>query len=222
MSETWVWNDLVSGSLSSTRIQFIADNNLYNRISATVHTIHAMDVTALYYDDERSYESQAGVFEFGKTITFLTKPSGSLLTYLQANATKKDVIGLKNLSSYNQPTSVASMKDVATKQDTINLTTNRALISNSSGKVAVSAVTSTELGYLDGVTSNIQTQLNGKLSSAPVISVNSKTGAVSLTASDVSAMPAVAVTTADNGKFLRVVNGVWSVATVPSAGGVGF
>lgn len=41
-----------------------------------------------------------------------------------------------------------------------NLTANRALISNSSGKVAVSAVTSTELGYLDGVTSNIQTQIN--------------------------------------------------------------
>lgn len=43
-----------------------------------------------------------------------------------------------------------------------NLTASRALISNSSGKVAVSAVTSTELGYLDGVTSNVQTQLDGK------------------------------------------------------------
>ena len=41
-----------------------------------------------------------------------------------------------------------------------NLAANRALISNGSGKVAVSAVTSTELGYLDGVTSAIQTQLN--------------------------------------------------------------
>ena len=41
-----------------------------------------------------------------------------------------------------------------------NLTTNRALISNGSGKVAVSAVTSTELGYLDGVTSNIQNQFD--------------------------------------------------------------
>ena len=46
------------------------------------------------------------------------------------------------------------------------LTSSRALISNSSGKVAVSAVTSTELGYLDGVTSAIQTQLNGKASSS--------------------------------------------------------
>ena len=41
-----------------------------------------------------------------------------------------------------------------------NLTASRALVSNSSGKVAVSAVTSTELGYLDGVTSAVQTQLN--------------------------------------------------------------
>lgn len=45
---------------------------------------------------------------------------------------------------------------------TSNLTASRALISNASGKVAVSDVTSTELGYLDGVTSAIQTQLNGK------------------------------------------------------------
>jgi len=43
-----------------------------------------------------------------------------------------------------------------------NLTDNRVLISNNSGKVAVSDITSTELGYLDGLTSNIQSQLNGK------------------------------------------------------------
>lgn len=41
-----------------------------------------------------------------------------------------------------------------------NLTANRALISNGSGKVAVSDITSTELSYLDGANSNIQTQLN--------------------------------------------------------------
>lgn len=43
-----------------------------------------------------------------------------------------------------------------------NLTTNRALVSNGSGKVAVSTATSTELGYLSGVTSSIQTQLDDK------------------------------------------------------------
>lgn len=43
-----------------------------------------------------------------------------------------------------------------------DLTVNRALISNGDGKVAVSDVTDTELGYLDGVTSGIQAQINGK------------------------------------------------------------
>ena len=44
-----------------------------------------------------------------------------------------------------------------------NLTASRALISDNSGKIAVSDVTSAELSYLDGVTSSIQTQLNAKL-----------------------------------------------------------
>lgn len=41
-------------------------------------------------------------------------------------------------------------------------TASRAIVSNGSGNLAVSAVTSTELGYVSGVTSNIQTQLNAK------------------------------------------------------------
>lgn len=175
--------------------------------------------------------------------------------------TKADV-GLGNVdntSDLGKPISTATQTALNGKQATItggastitssNLTVNRALVSNASGKVAVSAVTATELGYLDGVTSNIQTQLNNKqakitasgllkgngsggvtaavagtdyLKTAPVTSVNSKTGAVKLVASDVSAMPAVSVTTADNGKFLRVVNGAWAAATVENANGVSF
>lgn len=50
-------------------------------------------------------------------------------------------------------------------QAPITLTASKALVSNSSGKVAASSVTSTELGYLSGVTSGIQTQLGGKLGS---------------------------------------------------------
>lgn len=97
-------------------------------------------------------------------------------------------------------TNVTSLQTALTsKQDVIvgaastitedNLATDRALVSNSSGKVAVSNVTLTELGYLDGVTSNVQTQLDKKLEKAPVISVNNKTGAVQLNASDVGALP---------------------------------
>jgi len=41
-----------------------------------------------------------------------------------------------------------------------DLTTARALVSDGSGDVSVSAVTSTEIGYLDGVTSAIQDQID--------------------------------------------------------------
>lgn len=54
----------------------------------------------------------------------------------------------------------ASVTGGASTITTSNLTVNRALVSNASGKVAVSDVTSTELGYLDGATSNIQDQID--------------------------------------------------------------
>jgi hypothetical protein len=92
----------------------------------------------------------------------------------QADDTQKDFIKNKptKLSQFTNDTNFVNTTQLNTKQNTItggattitsaNLTVNRALISNGSGKVAVSAVTSTELEYLDGVTSAIQTQLNGK------------------------------------------------------------
>ena len=45
---------------------------------------------------------------------------------------------------------------------TSDLTASRAMVTNGSGIVAVSAVTATELGFLDGVSSAIQTQLDAK------------------------------------------------------------
>ena len=112
---------------------------------------------------------------------------------------ESDIDGLQTDVS-TLKTNVGNIQTALTsKQDTVvggastitedNLTASRALVSNSSGKVAVSNVTSTELGYLDGVTSNVQTQLDKKLEKAPVTSVNSKTGAVQLNATDVGALP---------------------------------
>jgi hypothetical protein len=59
-------------------------------------------------------------------------------------------------------TKQATITGAATSITTNNLTASKALVSDANGKVAVSNVTSTELGYLSGVTSNIQTQLNAK------------------------------------------------------------
>jgi hypothetical protein len=56
----------------------------------------------------------------------------------------------------------ATITGGATTITSSDLTASRALESNGSGKVAVSSVTSTELGYVSGVTSGLQTQIDGK------------------------------------------------------------
>lgn len=91
---------------------------------------------------------------------------------------KTDVSQVKTALNSKQNTITGGASTIT---DT-NLTANRALVSNGSGKVAVSEVTATELGYLDGVTSNVQTQLNKKLETAPVTSVNGQTGDVTIKA----------------------------------------
>ena len=48
----------------------------------------------------------------------------------------------------------------ATSIASSDLTASRALVSNSSGKIAVSSVTSTEFGRLSGITSNVQNQID--------------------------------------------------------------
>lgn len=82
-----------------------------------------------------------------------------------------------DILKYNSSTSLwENSNALSTKQDTItgaattitssNLTNYRALVSDGGGKVAVSGITSTELGYLSGATSNIQNQINTKVSSS--------------------------------------------------------
>ena len=60
----------------------------------------------------------------------------------------------------------ATITGSATTIDTESLTANRAVISNGSQKIAVSATTDTELGYLSGVSSAVQTQIDSKLTAS--------------------------------------------------------
>lgn len=56
----------------------------------------------------------------------------------------------------------ATITGAATTITSSDLTVSRALVSDGSGKVAVATTTSTEIGYVNGVTSAIQTQLDAK------------------------------------------------------------
>ncbi len=78
---------------------------------------------------------------------------------------------------------------ISAKEDKVSLTENRAVISDASGKLSVSEVTSTELSYLDGVSSNLQTQLNNKVPTTRKINSKPLSSDITLNASDVHALP---------------------------------
>jgi hypothetical protein len=70
---------------------------------------------------------------------------------------------LDGVANYIQPqlnAKQATVTGAASTGVSNNFSANRAMITDGSGKMSTSAVTATELGYLDGVTSNIQTQFN--------------------------------------------------------------
>lgn len=89
------------------------------------------------------------------------------------------------------------------------LTANRALQSDGSGFVSASSVTNTELGYLSGVTSAIQTQLNSKLN----LSGGTMTGALLIIPGTVSA-PGLAFSGESNTGIYRSSSGTISFSSL--------
>jgi hypothetical protein len=82
-----------------------------------------------------------------------------------ANVTDTEIGYLDGVTSAIQTqidSKQATVTGAATTITGSDLTVSRALTSNASGKVAVSTVTDTELGYVSGVTSAIQTQIGAK------------------------------------------------------------
>ena len=72
---------------------------------------------------------------------------------VSTNITRNELNMLNGVSSNIQT-------QLNSKQPTITVATNRAIIYDGNGKLTVSAITSTELGYLDNAKSNIQSQIN--------------------------------------------------------------
>jgi hypothetical protein len=133
----------------------------------------------------------------------------------------KTAVGLGNVdntSDANKPISTATQTALDGKQatitgaattiDTEDLTVSRALVSDGSGKVAVSDVTSTELGYLDGVTSAVQTQVDAKTDK--LISLNTQTGTT------------YTLVLGDADKLVEMNNAAANTLTVPPNSSVAF
>ena len=121
-------------------------------------------------DTNTTYSAGTGISITGTANTItntgvrsITSGSTNGTINVNTNGTTADV-KVKGLGSAAYTDSSAYQSAITGAASTItgsNLTVNRTLVSDASGKVAVSSATSTELGYLSGVTSAIQTQLNG-------------------------------------------------------------
>lgn len=104
----------------------------------------------------------AGVDSFNGRTGVVVSQAGDYSGSLISNTPAGNIAATNVQSAINEldTEKQAVITGAATTITTSNLTASRALVSDGSGKVAVSTVTSTELGHVSGVTSAIQTQLN--------------------------------------------------------------
>ena len=150
-------------------IEFRYYDNNSSRLGFFGYDDSAREFTALV-DVTNESEVMAGTLaavKFGAAdLTSLVLPASGLNydgTAVTTSGTELNYVdGVTSAIQTQINSKQATITGAATTIDDADLTASRALVSNSSGKVAVSAVTSTEIGYLDGVTSAIQTQLNAK------------------------------------------------------------
>ena len=135
--------------------------------SSNITTVGTL--TALQVDYININGSAMTSTETNGNITVTPNGSGKIvldgLSWPTADGSSDQVLKTDGSGNLAWVSNSATLSGAGSTIDTENLTVSRALISNASGKVAVSTVTDTELGYLDGVTSTIQTQIDSKQAS---------------------------------------------------------
>lgn len=149
---------------------------LVSNASGVVSSSSVTDTTLGYLDATSSIQTQlngkqATITGAASTITstdlttsraVISNGSGKIAVSSVTDTELGYVSGVTSAIQTQLNAKQATITGAATTITSSNLTTSKALISDASGKVAVSAVTDTELGYVSGVTSAIQTQLNSK------------------------------------------------------------
>jgi hypothetical protein len=155
------------GAVSLTTTNISEGTNLYfttARVLATALTgFVASTNTAIAATDtilQAFQKAQAQITAREGTIT-----AGTTLQYWRGDKTFQTLNTAAVTEStnlyYTDARAQASITGGASTVVTTNLTASRALSSNASGKIAVATTTLAELNLLSGVTSNVQTQLNG-------------------------------------------------------------
>lgn len=123
-----------------------------------------------------------------------------------ASATNRGALSSADWSTFNGKQ--ATITGGATTITSSNLTASRALVSDGSGKVAVATTTSTEIGYVNGVTSAIQTQIDAKADKTTTFNIQTGTS--------------YTLVLTDAGKIIEMQNGGANIVYIPLNSSVAF
>nr|BAR18207.1 prophage MuMc02 [uncultured Mediterranean phage uvMED] len=145
---------IANGTISDTEFQYL--NGVSSAIQTQLDAKQATITGSASTIDTESLTANRAVISNGSQKIAVSDVTDTELGYLD---------GVTSAVQTQIDSKQATITGGATTITSSNLTASRALQSNGSGKVEVSDVTTTELGYLDGVTSAIQTQLNAKQTS---------------------------------------------------------
>lgn len=137
----------------------------------------------LYFTNARAEDAAGNLVANSSTIDGTYVPNTSIsfaiasdsITNTHINSAAGIVYSKLNLSSSIVNADIANGAAIAYTK-LAALTTDKALVSNMSGVISTSTTTATELGYLSGVTSAVQTQLNTKIG-YNVLSISTNTSA---------------------------------------------
>ena len=142
------------GDVSTTEFNYL--NGVSSAIQTQLNAKNATITGSASTIDTESLTANRAVISNGSQKIAVSDVTSTELGYLD---------GVTSAVQTQIDSKQATLTGGATTIASSNLTASRALTSNGSGKVEVSAVTTTELGYLDGVSSAIQTQLDAKQAS---------------------------------------------------------
>mgnify|MGYP003645043930 CR=1 FL=1 len=142
---------IADGTISDTEFQYL--NGVSSAIQTQLDAKNATITGSASTIDTESLTASRAVISNGSQKIAVSDVTSTELGYLD---------GVTSAVQTQIDSKQATITGAATTIDTEDLTASRALTSNGSGKVEVSAVTSTELGYLDGVSSSIQDQIDAK------------------------------------------------------------
>ena len=145
---------IADGTISDTEFQYL--NGVSSAIQTQLDAKQATITGSASTIDTESLTADRAVISNGSQKIAVSDVTSTELGYLD---------GVTSAVQTQIDSKQATLTGGATTIASSNLTASRALQSNGSGKVEVSDVTTTELGYLDGVTSAIQTQLDAKQAS---------------------------------------------------------